>query len=208
MRDRNKIYPSFVPALSEEELLNLADQYQTRLKALAPDYEYITDKMVGNSLYAGMIKKVMPWAKVIHIHRHPCDIAFSMYSRWFDSTTPFANDLEEMAKYFRLTFEIMEYWHKVLPGFVLEVKYEDLVQDLEGTAKKIFKFCGLKWEKQCLDFHQTERAVNTLSSTQVREKIYTSSIGRWRDYEGDLQPFISGIEDLIEPYGYPWPDKG
>ncbi len=83
MRDRNKIYPSFVPALSEEELLNLADQYQTRLKALAPDYEYIIDKMVGNSLYAGMIKKVMPWAKVIHIRRHPCDIAFSMYSRWF-----------------------------------------------------------------------------------------------------------------------------
>lgn len=208
MRDRNRIYPSFVPDLSEEELLNMADQYQTKVGALAPDYGYITDKMVGNSFFVGMIKKVMPWAKVIHVRRHPCDIALSMYSRRFDSGTPYANDLGEMAKYFRLNFEFMEYWHKVLSGFILDVKYEDLVSDLEGTARKIFKFCGLEWEKQCLDFHRTERPVQTLSGTQVREKLYTSSIGRWRDYEGDLQPFISGIEDLIEPYGYPWPDKG
>lgn len=208
MRDRNRIYPSFVPTLSEEELLNMAGQYQTKVGALAPDYGYITDKMGGNSFFIGMIKKVMPWAKVIHIRRHPCDAAFSMYSRWFDTTNPFANDLGEMAKYFRLNFELMEHWRKVLPGFILEIKYEDLVYDLEGSARKVFKFCGLEWEKQCLDFHRTERPVRTLSGTQVREKLYTSSIGRWREYERDLQPFISGIEDLIEPYGYPWPDKG
>lgn len=201
-RHFGKIYPKFVPEMSAEEKLGLAESYQNRVQALSPKSPFIIDKMVGNSFLIGMIKLILPWAKVIHIKRHPADTALSMYSNYFAPAISYANNLEELPKYFRMHVEYMDLWDKVCPGFVHHVRYEDLVANLEEESKKIIEFCGLEWEEACLDFHQTERTVMTLSAGQVRSKVYTSSIGKWKDYKETLKPFTDGVKDLLKGYGY------
>ncbi|MCH8172452.1 MAG: sulfotransferase [Proteobacteria bacterium] len=205
MQGRQEIYPAFVPELSDEELSAMAARYQAKVVSLAGQHGYITDKMPGNEYFLGMIHKIMPWARVIHIRRHPCDTALSIYSRYFDGALPFTSSLTSLAKYFRLSHTYMEHWKAVLPGFALDIKYEDLVADIEATTRKMLKFCGLEWDPACLEYYRNKRPVHTHSAAQVRQKIYTSSIGRWQDYKKTLQPFISGIEDIIEAYGYPRP---
>lgn len=201
-RHFSKIYPRFVPELNPEEKLELAETYQGRVQALAPGSPFIIDKMVGNSFFIGMIKLILPWAKVIHIKRHPADTALSMYSNFFAPAISYANNLEELPKYFRMHVEYMNLWDEVCPGFVHHVRYEDLVNNLEQESKKIIEFCGLEWEEGCLDFHKTERTVSTLSAGQVRNKVYTSSIGKWKGYKTALKPFTDGVKDLLKGYGY------
>lgn len=201
-RHFGKIYPKFVPEMSVEDKLGLAEGYQSRVQDLAPKSPFIIDKMVGNSFFIGMIKLIMPWAKVIHIKRHPADTALSMYSNFFAPSISYANDLEELPKYFRMHVEYMDLWEKVCPGFVHHVRYEDLVANLEEESKKIVEFCGLEWEDACLDYHKTERTVMTLSAGQVRNKVYSSSIGKWKDYKAALKPFTDGVKDLLKGYGY------
>lgn len=201
-RHFGKIYPKFVPEMNAEEKLGLAEGYQNRVQALAPKSPFIIDKMVGNSFFIGMIKIILPWAKVIHIKRHPADTALSMYSNFFAPAISYANNLEELPKYFRMHVDYMNLWDKICPGFVHHVRYEDLVNNLEQESKKIIDFCGLEWEPACLDFHKNARTVMTLSAGQVRSKVYTSSIGRWKDYKEALKPFTDGVKDLIKGYGY------
>lgn len=201
-RHYGKVYPKFLPEMTAEEKISLAGAYQEKVRALAPKRPFIIDKMVGNSFFVGMIKMVLPWAKVIHVKRHPADIALSMYSSFFSPKISYANDLGELAKYFRMHAGYMDLWEEVCPGFVYHVKYEDLVKNQEQESRKIIKFCGLKWEPGVLDFHKTDRTVLTLSAGQVRKQIYTSSIGKWKDYNGALKPFIAGTQDLYKKYGY------
>lgn len=202
-RNTGKVYPTFVPALTAEEKRGMADLYQDKVMSLAPGSAFMTDKMVGNSFFVGIIRLIMPWAKVIHVKRHPCDTALSMYSRFFDTAVPYANNLVELSKYLKLNAAFMDLWNEVCPDFVHEVRYEDIVADLEGESKKMVKFCGLKWDPACLDFHKTEREVFTLSAQQVRKQIYSSSIGRWKNYAGMLEPFHAEVKDMLKSYGYP-----
>lgn len=196
------VYPKFFPNLPEEDKVALARAYQDKVQALSPESPFVVDKMVGNSFFIGAIKMILPWAKVIHVKRHPADTALSMYSSYFAPSVSYANDLPELARYFRMHAGYMALWEKVCPGFVHSVKYEDLVKDLEGESKKIFKFCGLEWEPSCLDFHATKRAVGTLSAGQVRKKVYTSSIGNWKKHKDLLKPFTEAVQDLLKDYGY------
>jgi tetratricopeptide (TPR) repeat protein len=179
--------PEAVPAMSAEQLQKLGGDYLLRVRRLAGEAERITDKMPGNFVLAGLIRLALPNARIIHACRDVRDTAFSCFSLLFERGQLYSYDLVELGRYCRGYLELMAHWHRVMPGAILDVHYEHIVNDLEGEARRIVAYCGLAWDDACLDFHRTARSVRTASAAQVRQPIYSSSIGRWRRHSQLLQ---------------------
>jgi tetratricopeptide (TPR) repeat protein len=167
----------------------MARDYLERVTALSGGAARVTDKMPANFLYAGLIHAVFPRARIIHMQRHPLDTCLSIYFQNFFSMGAYANDLEDLAHYYGEYLRISAHWRAVLPGStLLEVPYEGLIADQEGWTRRMLEFIGLPWDARCLDFHQTERAIITASRWQVRQKIHSGSVARWRNYESHVAP--------------------
>jgi hypothetical protein len=150
-------------------------------------------------LFSTLLHLALPNARIIHTRRDPRDTALSCFSILFALGHAYTYDLGELGRYIAAYQRLMEHWRQVLPdGAMLEVQYEELVGDLETEARRIVEFCGLGWDAACLSFYKTERPVRTASVIQVRQPIYPSSVGRWRAYEKELQPFLIALaqEDL------------
>jgi len=168
--------------------------YLNATVGLSEDASYITDKLLSNYYFLGIIYKAFPNAKVIHTVRNPVDTCLSCYTKLFKDDMPFSYDLSELGRYYKRYQALMDHWKRVLPpGYMLEVKYEDMVATLDEKAKEIVAFCGLDWNEQCLRFHDSDRPVKTASVTQVRKPIYSTSVDRWRCYEEQLQPLIQEL---------------
>jgi tetratricopeptide (TPR) repeat protein len=188
-------FPDMVLAMSGEHFRALATHYLDGLLRNAPEASRIVDKMPGNFLFTGLIHLALPHAAIIHAVRDPIDTCVSCFSVHFTRGQPHTSDLAELGRYYRHYRALMAHWHRVLPaGRIFEVRYEDLVDDVEGVAQCILAHCGLAWDARCLDFHRTERAVRTASAAQVRQPIYQSSVGRWRRYANFLGPLLSELE--------------
>ena len=182
-------YPDLVAALSQDQIRRLGEIYTTRVRARAPEAERIVDKMPLNFVFVGLIHLALPNARFINTLRDPLDTCVSCFSLLFTGAQPFAYDLAELGRYYRGYERVMEHWHSVLPpGVMIDARYEDLVDDLEGTARRVLRHCGLDWEDACRDFHDTKRAIRTASLMQVREPVYRRSIGTWRRYAEFLEP--------------------
>ena len=148
----------------------------------------------ANFIYVGLIRLMLPNARIIHTMRDPVDICVSCFSRLFNDL-PFTYDLGELGRYYRGYHELMAHWRLILPaGALLDVAYEDVVDDLERQARRLIDFCGLPWEDRCLNFHETSRPISTASNVQVRQPLYRSSLARWRRYEAYLEPLLAEIE--------------
>ncbi len=184
--------------LDTRQLQELSVIYQTRMQKIVPGWDFITDKFLANYLAIGLIKLIMPWSKVINLKRHPMDIALSIYRNFFLDTLPFCFDLEDLAKFYCLYRDMMDFWEELTPGFVYHVSYESLVENYEPEARKLIEYCGLPWDDACLEPHKNKRAVMTLSQDQVRKPIYSSSIGKWKEFEDYLEPFRAACQK----YGY------
>jgi hypothetical protein len=141
------------------------------------------------------LRLALPNAKIINARRHPLDSCFGTYKQLFASGQPFSYDFTDLGEYYLQYARIMEYWHRRMPGFVLDVQYEQVVADLESEVRRILDYCGLPFEEACLRFHETDRAVKTASSEQVRRPIYASSVDLWRNYE----PYIGELIEVLEP---------
>jgi tetratricopeptide (TPR) repeat protein len=188
-------YPEAVAALSGERLRELGQSYVNAITALAPQAARVTDKMPANFHFAGLIHLALPNARIIHTSRDLRDTAFSCYSLLFAQGQEFSYDLGELGRYCRAYRRLMEHWRGLLPTRVLlEVQYEDVVGDLHQQARRIVDHCGLEWDDRCLAFYQTERSVRTASATQVRQPIYRTSVGRWRQHEAFLRPLLRALE--------------
>ena len=137
----------------------------------------------------------MPQARIIDARRHPLDSCLGCYRQHFAQGQSFTYDLEELADFYLEYRRMMAHWNAVLPGAVLEIRYEDMVRDQEAQTRRLLDFCGLPWDARCLRFHETERAVRTASSEQVRLPLYDSAVGRWQIYREQLAPLI----DILEP---------
>jgi tetratricopeptide (TPR) repeat protein len=182
-------------------LRELGGAYLARLETNAPAACRITDKMPLNFRFVGLIHLALPNARIIHMRRDPADTCLSCFFHQFDGDLNWAYDLAEVGRYFRAYERIMAHWRAALPeGVMLEMRYEDLVADLEGQARRMLAHCGLEWEERCLDFHHAERSVRTASAVQVRKPIYKSSVERWRAYEPWLQPLIAELQPSMEAY--------
>jgi hypothetical protein len=156
----------------------------------------VVDKAPVNSEYLGIIHSVFPQARIIYMRRDPIDTCLSCYFQQFSAALNFTMDLEDLAHYYREHQRLMAHWRSALPQHaMLEVPYSQLVSDQERWTRRMLEFLGLEWEPRCLDFHRTQRTVPTASAWQVRQKIYTDSVERWRHYSKYLGP----LKDLRDP---------
>ena len=186
--------PEDMQLLQRDDLRKLGESYVARLQRLAPGAERVTDKMPANFLYAGLIHLALPHARIIHVLREPRDTCLSCYSKLFTEEQNFTYDLGELGRYYRKYAELMAHWREVLPeGRMLEVRYEDVIADLEGAARRLVDHCGLDWDPRCIAFHEARRPVRTASASQVRRPIYRTSLGRWRAYEPHLAPLLAEL---------------
>lgn len=182
------------PALTSGHLRELSARYLHELAARAPEAARITDKMPHNFRFVGLIHLALPNAAIVHTVRDPVDTCLSNFASLFSNGHPHSYDLAELGRYYQGYAELMAHWRRVLPpGRMLDVRYEDIVADLEGAARRILAHCGLEWDPRCLDFHRTERPVRTNSAAQVRQPLYKNSVQRWRRYQPFLKPLLDEL---------------
>ncbi len=178
-------------SLPEPICNELAHEYLRTLTKSVGDFSRIVDKTPANSDYLGLIYTVLPRARIIYVKRDPVDTCLSCYFQAFTAGVNFTRDLSDLAHYYRTHRKLIDHWRAVLPrGTILDVPYEDLVTDQETWTRKILDFLGLEWNERCLNFQDTQRCVATASSWQVRQKIYTSSLNRRRNYERFIEPLL------------------
>jgi len=161
------------------------------------DKPFFTDKLPNNFPLIGMLHLILPNARVINARRHPLDSCLGCYKQLFAKGQNFTYDMEDLAHYYRNYDTVIRHWHEVLPGKVLDVHYEETVTDLENQVRRILDHCGLPFEEACVHFHETDRAVKTASSEQVRRPIYTGALGTWRNYQRHLSLWIEDLDDII-----------
>jgi tetratricopeptide (TPR) repeat protein len=189
-------FPEGISTIASEQLHELGAGYVRAIQPIAPaTAERVIDRTPANFLLAGLIPLVLPNARIIHSCRDRRDTALSCFSTLFENGHEHTYDLPELGRYLRAYEILMEHWRGVLPpGTMLDVQYEDLVDDLEGNARRIVAHCGLDWDEACLAFHKTQRPVLSASAVQVRQPLYRTSVGRWRAYEQALQPLLEALE--------------
>lgn len=178
----------FVRATAQVDFAALGQAYLQGVQPLRDRRPWFIDKLPFNFLYAGLIHLALPNAKIIHLRRHPLDTCFAVYKQLFKDAYPFSYDLTELARYYVAYHRLMEHWHRVMPGVMLDVRYEDVVADLDGQARRLVAHCGLPWNDACLRFHENAQPSTTASATQVRRPVYDTSVGKWRRVERQLEP--------------------
>lgn len=159
------------------------------------------DKLPLNYLYVGAIARALPRARIIHVERHPMDAAFAIFKTLFTQAYPFSYSLEDLGHYYVAYEALMRHWHDCLGERLLRVRYEELVADTEVESRRVVHAIGLDWHPDCLRFHQSAVPSNTASAVQVRERVYRSSVGKWRAIADRLQPFADVLSraGLIPP---------
>jgi tetratricopeptide (TPR) repeat protein len=191
-------YPAIAASMKPGQLQALATAYLGSISGLSASAMRVSDKLLTNYYFAGLIHMLFPSAKIIHTKRNPIDTCWSAYTKLFKDDMPHSYDLTELGRYYKKYEEIMAHWHDVLPpGTLMDTNYEDMVNDLEGNARKIVDFCGLQWSDKCLDFHNSTRPVKTASVSQVRQPLYRKSMERWKAYETHLQPLIKALQSPL-----------
>jgi len=174
----------------------LAQEYLRVLAGHSADATRVIDKMPVNADYLGVIHSVFPNARVIYLQRDPIDTCLSCYFQQFQGALNFTMDLADLADYYREHHRLMAHWRRVLPPeTLLDVPYAELTADQEKWTRRILEFVGLGWDERCLDFHKSARAVRTASVWQVRQRIYRTSVGRWKHYEKFIGP-LKSLADL------------
>ncbi len=200
----NPRYPRILPEMQAEEFRRLGEQYlhDTRPYRMGkPDpVPYFIDKMPNNFRHLGLIRLLLPNAKIIDARREPLACCFSNLKQLYAKGQEFTYSFEDIARYYRTYLELMRHWDAVLPGWVLRVQHEDVVDDLQGSVRRILEFCGLDFEPQCVEFHKTVRSVRTASSEQVRQPIYREGLDQWKHFEPWLDPLKQALGDALVNY--------
>ncbi len=191
------LYPGVLTELDEAELRAYGEQYINDTRIHRQSAPYFIDKMPNNFRHIGLIKLILPNAKIIDARRHPMSCCFSGYKQLFAEGQEFSYSLEDIGRYYRDYVDLMNHWHEVLPGEILTVYHEDVVDDLEGQVRKLLAFCGLPFEQACVDYHKTERSIRTPSSEQVRQPIFRDSIDAWKPFEPWLGPLKDALGDRL-----------
>ncbi len=193
-------YPEVLKTLSPEKRQEMGEAYinDTRLhRSGAPRF---TDKMPNNFRHIGLIHLILPHAKIIDARRAPLDCCFSAFKQLFAQGQEFSYGLQELGTYYRDYTRLMAHWDEVLPGKILRVQHEDVIDDLEGQVRRMLDYLNLPFEEQCITFHENRRSVRTASSEQVRKPINTDGVGKWKPYAKDLKPLALALgDDLVSP---------
>jgi hypothetical protein len=176
-----------------EQLSNLAKGHLAYLEAVGGGAARVVDKMPDNLFHLGVVALLFPSARIVFCRRNGLDTSLSNFFQIYTSGNSFSYDLADCGRRFRESERLADHWLKALNIPTLNVYYEALVDDLEGESRRLIDFLGLDWEPACLSFHETKRMVNTASSWQVRQRLYTSSVGRWLHYRDHLRPLYAAL---------------
>jgi tetratricopeptide (TPR) repeat protein len=197
---QNPRYPGVMADMSDEDFLRLGEKYLNETRAYRTATPRFVDKMPNNFRHIGLIHLMLPNARIIDARREPMACCFSNLKQLFAAGQEFTYSVDDIARYYRTYLELMEHWNLVLPGKVLRVLHEDVVDDLAGNVRRILDFCGLDFEPGCLEFYKNERSVRTASSEQVRQPIYREGLDQWRHYEPWLGPLKDALGDALVRY--------
>ena len=200
--DPSPRYPRILQELGAEKFTQFGKQFIADTRAYRGSAPRFIDKMPNNFFHVGLIKLILPRAKIIDARRHPMSCCFSGLKQLFGEGQEFSYGQEEIGNYYKQYVRLMDHWDKVLPGFVLRVQHEEVVEDLDKQVRRLLDFCELPFEEDCLNFHKTERSVRTPSAEQVRQPIYRSGLDQWRNFEQFLNPLKHALgADLLDNYG-------
>jgi tetratricopeptide (TPR) repeat protein len=188
-------YPQIITEMDGGHFGLVAQKYLEQIGVAANGAAKITDKLLTNYYFVGLIHLLYPNAKIINTLRDPVDTCLSAFTKLFKDDMPHSYDLGEIGRYYMQYAALMEHWRSVLPaGVMMSVQYEDVVKDTEAAARNILEFVGLPWNDACLEFHKSSRPVKTASVAQVRKPIYTTALKRWHKYGSGLAPLLAALE--------------
>ena len=186
-------YPEVLAELTADQFRELGESYLETTRIQRSDTPFFIDKMPNNFRHIGLIHLILPNSKIIDARRHPMGGCFSGFKQLFAHGQTFTYGLEDIGKYYRDYVRLMDHWDAVLPGRVHRVQYEEMVADTEEQIRALLDYCGLDFEEQCLRFYETDRAVRTPSSEQVRKPIYKEGLEQWRHFEAHLDPLKEAL---------------
>jgi tetratricopeptide (TPR) repeat protein len=193
-------YPESVGSALPAHFAHLGRRYIEETAPLRSGRPHFIDKMPNNFSHVGLIHSMLPNAHIIDVRRHPMDSCFSTYKQHFAEGQSFSYDLEDLGRYYRCYLSLMDHWDAVLQGKVLHLQYEHLVRDPETHIRRLLAHCGLNFEPACLSFHETKRPVRTASAEQVRQPLYASGVGYWKNFETQLEPLRRALGECMERF--------
>tara|TARA_A100000164_G_scaffold375830_1_gene411638 strand:+ start:22 stop:1977 length:1956 start_codon:yes stop_codon:yes gene_type:complete len=192
--EKSSRYPDILLSLSAPQLKMIGEQYINDSAIFRTGKKYFIDKMPNNFRHIGLIKLILPKAKIIDIRRGSMSACFACYKQLFAEGQEFTYDFKDLAGYYNNYVELMEHWNKVIPNQILSIKYEDLINDFEISVNKILEYCKLPFEQSCIDFYKNKRSVRTPSSEQVRQPIFRSGLDYWKNYESNLDELANNLK--------------
>jgi tetratricopeptide (TPR) repeat protein len=195
-------YPAVLTEMTQADFRRLGQRYVADTQVYRSDKRFFIDKMPNNFRHVGLIHLMLPNARIIDARREPMSCCFSNLKQLFAQGQEFTYSVDDIARYYRTYLSLMRHWHDSLPGRILPMQYEDVVDDLEGCVRRMLDYCGLEFEAQCIEFHKTKRSVRTPSSEQVRQPIFREGIGQWKKYAHWLGPLEDKLGDALTTYRY------
>ena len=199
--DSSLEYPECIRQLDAGRIASSATGYLRYLAGRDDRAARVVDKLPTNFLHLGLIAILLPNAHIVHCRREALDVCLSIYFQRFAQGHFYAYDFDDIAAYYAEYERLMAHWKKVLPVEILDIQYEDLLDDLEGESRRMLDYCGLDWQEACLAFHRSQRPVRTASSWQVRQPLYRTAVARWRKFEPHLDELKRALSDRNIPWG-------
>ena len=193
-QNKESRYPDILLSLSAPQLKMIGENYINDSEVFRKDGVYFIDKMPNNFRHIGLIKLILPNAKIIDIRRNSMSACFSCYKQLFAEGQEFTYSLERLGNYYNNYVDLMDHWNKVLPNQILSVNYEDLINNFEDTVKVILDYCKLPFEDACIEFYKSKRSIKTPSAQQVRQPIYTSGLDYWKNYD----PYLDELKKHLK----------
>ncbi|WP_202844597.1 tetratricopeptide repeat-containing sulfotransferase family protein [Luteimonas saliphila] len=204
--------PRLLPtqAALQADFAELGRRYMLGARQMADGAEMFIDKLPANFMYCGMIRKALPNARIIHLVRDPLDSCYAIFKTLFFSAYEFSYDQEELAEYYLAYRQMMQHWHEVMPGTILDVRYEELVTNPEEQSRRIYDWCGLDWSPNALAVPDRQAAFSTASAAQVREPVHARSVNSSRRHVERLKPLIDRLATggVLAVHDYNVPDTG
>jgi tetratricopeptide (TPR) repeat protein len=206
-REMNSTSQDLLQASLKIDFSELGSNYLRSVREIDAEHKYTVDKLPFNFRYCGLIHKALPNAKILHLTRDPLDTCYAIFKTLFINAYHYSYQLDELADFYIAYRKMMAHWHDVLPGVMYDLQYEQLVTDPATECRKLFEWCGLPWEDDVLEYHQSRTASTTASAAQVRKPIYRSSVLKWRHFEKQLQPVVRRLAaaGLVDDAGNPSP---
>jgi tetratricopeptide (TPR) repeat protein len=196
----NSRYPRILAEMSAGDFLKLGEKYLAGTRAYRSGKPFFIDKMPNNFRHLGLIHLMLPNARIIDARREPMACCFSNLKQLFANGQEFTYSIDDIARYYRTYLELMRHWDRVLPGRVLRIRHEDVLDDLEGNVRRMLDYCELEFEPQCVEFHKTVRSVRTASSEQVRQPINREGLDQWKHFEPWLEPLKNVLGEALDHY--------